>query len=57
MFSLIWRFFPGPKIIRVLAMLIMLAVLVWALIYYIYPAIQTLIPPPLTTVEEGGAVG
>lgn len=53
MLSLIWRFFPGPAVIRVLAMLIILAVLVWALIYYIYPAIQSFLPAPLATLEDG----
>lgn len=55
MFSLIWRFFPGPALVRIVAMLLVLAVLVWALIYFIYPAIQELLPAPLSAVEEPAA--
>ncbi|WP_166987903.1 hypothetical protein [Canibacter zhoujuaniae] len=52
MFSLIWRFFPGPAWARVLAMLLIAAVLVWALVFYIFPAIQELIPPPLSALDD-----
>lgn len=52
MFTLIYRFFPGPPIVRWLAMLLILALLVWALMFYIYPAIQSLVTPPPVTVEE-----
>lgn len=52
MFSLIWRFFPGPAWLRVIVMLAMLAGLVYALMYYIYPFAQEVIPAPPSLVEE-----
>jgi len=39
MFSLIWRFFPGPAIVRILAILAVAAVIVWALVTYVYPLV------------------
>ena len=37
MFSLLWRFFPGPVWLRVLILLLAAAALVWALVTYVYP--------------------
>ncbi len=37
MFSLIWRFLPGPALLRVLVMLAVLAGIVYALMFYGYP--------------------
>ena len=53
MFSLIWRFFPGPGWLRVLVILIVLALLVWALMVYVYPLVATLIPSPASEVGLG----
>lgn len=51
MFSLIWRFFPGPAVIKILVMLVVLAALVYALITYVYPWASMIIPVPESTVE------
>lgn len=37
---------------RIIAICSILVVLVWALLYFVYPAIQELIPPPESAVEE-----
>jgi hypothetical protein len=37
MFSLIWRFFPGPAWLRIIVILAVLAGLAYALIFYGYP--------------------
>lgn len=37
MFSLIWRFMPGPAWLRVLIMLLVLAAIVYVLVFYGYP--------------------
>lgn len=37
MFSLIWRFLPGPAIVRIIVMLAVLAGIVYALMFYGYP--------------------
>lgn len=50
MFSLIWRFFPGPAWLRVIVLLAVLAVLVYVLIEYVYPwvALELLDPEEVT---------
>ncbi|RRD60334.1 hypothetical protein [Leucobacter sp. OH1287] len=53
MFSLIWRFFPGPGWLRALVILVVLALLVWALMIYVYPLVATLIPSPVSEVGLG----
>ncbi|MBT1018668.1 hypothetical protein KJY77_05935 [Canibacter sp. lx-72] len=52
MFSLIWRFLPGPAWLRVLVILAAIVGLVFALVYYIYPLVQEILPEPPSTVEE-----
>lgn len=53
MFSLIWRFFPGPALLRVLIMLAVLAGIVYALMFYGYPwAAQFVEPADISTVGE-----
>ncbi|MGD9606281.1 MAG: hypothetical protein AB7V10_02255 [Leucobacter sp.] len=37
MFSLLWRFFPGPAWLRVIVLLIAAVALIWALVTYVYP--------------------
>lgn len=37
MFSLIWRFFPGPAWLRIVLILIVIAALVYVLMFYAYP--------------------
>lgn len=37
MFSLIWRFFPGPAWLRIVLILAIIAGLVYALMFYAYP--------------------
>ncbi len=37
MFSLIWRFLPGPAWVRIFVILAVIAGLVYALVFYGYP--------------------
>lgn len=41
MFSLLWRFFPGPAWIRIFVILLVAAALVWAILTYVYPWVAT----------------
>lgn len=50
MFSLIWRFFPGPAWLRVIVLLIAAAALVWAVIEYVYPWVLEQFPEQEVTV-------
>lgn len=51
MISLIWRFFPGPAVLRILMILAFLAALVYVLITYVYPYAATYFITEETTVE------
>lgn len=51
MFSLIWRFFPGPRWFRVIVIVLALAALVYALITWVYPWVATVIPEPQSTLD------
>ena len=51
MFSLIWRFFPGPAWIRLFVILAVLAAVVYTLIAFVYPYVATLLVTHETTVE------
>lgn len=51
MFSLLWRFFPGPAWLRILVLLLVAAALVWALITYAYPYAAALLTNEESTVN------
>lgn len=51
MFSLIWRFFPGPAWLRVVVLLGCAAALIWALITYVYPYAATMLMTEEATVN------
>jgi hypothetical protein len=51
MFSLLWRFFPGPAWLRVIVLLVAAAALVWALITYVYPYAANLLVVDESTVN------
>ena len=52
MFSLIWRFFPGPAWFRVIVLLLVAAALVYALIAYVYPWVALQLPEQEVTVDS-----
>lgn len=52
MFSLIWRFLPGPVWVRIVAILAVAAVLVYALITWVYPYAATLLMTEEATVNS-----
>ncbi len=53
MFSLIWRFLPGPALLRVIVILAVLGGIVYALMFYGYPwAAAHLEPTDIATVSE-----
>ncbi|WP_427870099.1 hypothetical protein [Leucobacter luti] len=51
MFSLLWRFFPGPAWFRVIVLLVVLAALVYVLIEYVYPWVALQLPGEEVTVN------
>lgn len=56
MFSLLWRFFPGPAWLRVIVLLLALVALVYALITWVYPWVALIIPEPESTIEGAQAL-
>lgn len=50
MFSILWRFFPGPAWLRVIVLLVALAAVVYALITYVYPWVALQLPEEDVTV-------
>lgn len=52
MFTLLWRFFPGPAWLRVIVLLAAAAVLVYALIAYVYPWVALQLPEQEVTVTS-----
>ncbi|WP_164512868.1 hypothetical protein [Leucobacter chromiireducens] len=50
MFSILWRFFPGPAWLRVIVLILALAALVYALIAYVYPWVALQLPEQEVTV-------
>lgn len=52
MFSLLWRFFPGPAWLRVIVLLAAAAALVYLLIAYVYPWAATQLPQENVTINS-----
>lgn len=52
MFSMLWRFFPGPAWFRVIVLLLCAAALVYALITYVYPWVALQMPEQEVTVDS-----
>jgi len=52
MFSLLWRFLPGPAWVRILVMLVVLAVIVAVLVLVVYPQLASLLASEETTVQS-----
>ena len=51
MYAGLWRILPGPWWVRVLIMLIMIAAIVWALFYVVFPIVGPMITPDDVTIE------
>lgn len=51
MYAALWHVLPGPWWVRVLILLLLVAVVVWALFTYTFPWISQMITP------QDGAVG
>lgn len=51
MFSLIWRFFPGPAWLRILVIIAVLAAIVYALVMWVYPYVAELVMSEDSTVD------
>lgn len=52
MFSLLWRFFPGPAWLRVFVLVAAAAAVIFALITYVYPWVASILPPEEATITQ-----
>jgi hypothetical protein len=51
-YSALWRLLPGPWWVRVLLVLILVAAALFALVEWVFPAVNDLLPTPDVTVEQ-----
>ncbi|WP_200932259.1 MULTISPECIES: hypothetical protein [unclassified Microcella] len=52
MYAALWRALPGPVWLRVLIVLVLLAGILWALAYVVFPWAADVLLPQDVTVEE-----
>jgi hypothetical protein len=51
-FPFVWRVLPGPTVLKVIELLLLLAVVVFALFTWVFPFIAAdILPPPDGTVD------
>ena len=51
MYAALWRVLPGPWWVRVLILLVLLALILTALVTWVFPWVQTFIAPQDVTVK------
>lgn len=52
MYAALWRALPGPVWLRVLIVVALVAVILWALAYGVFPWVSDVLLPQDVTVEE-----
>lgn len=52
MYGALWRILPGPAWLRVLILMALLAVLLFCLIEWIFPWVNSILPTQEVTVDE-----
>lgn len=52
MYAALWRALPGPVWLRVLILLVLVAGILWALAYGVFPWVADVLLPQDVTVEE-----
>lgn len=52
MYAALWRLLPGPWWVRVLILLVLLAAVLYALVTWVFPFADSLIPSPDVTVDS-----
>jgi hypothetical protein len=53
MYAALWRVLPGPWWIRVLILLVLLAAILYALFFYVFPYVSDIVNPQDVTVGAG----
>jgi len=52
MYGALWRILPGPWIVKLLIVLILLAAIVYALFEYVFPWLEPHLPLNESTIED-----
>jgi predicted membrane protein len=52
MYAALWRVLPGPWWLRVLILIVALAVLIFVLVEWVFPWVQTFVAPQDVTVQK-----
>jgi hypothetical protein len=52
MYAALWRVLPGPWWVRVLILLVLIAAVLAALAFWVFPWVQTFITTPEVTVDQ-----
>jgi hypothetical protein len=52
MYSALWRILPGPAWVRVLILVSLLVLILFCLIEWVFPWVNTLLPTQEVTVDE-----
>jgi hypothetical protein len=51
-YGALWRALPGPWIVKLVLLLVLLAAALYALVEWVFPYVNTLVPAPDVTVEQ-----
>ena len=52
MYGALWRVLPGPWFVRLLLLVLLIAIVLAACFYFIFPWVNTLLGTPEVTVEQ-----
>ncbi|MCC6270005.1 MAG: hypothetical protein IT190_01870 [Microbacteriaceae bacterium] len=52
MYSALWRILPGPAWVRVLMLILLFVLILFCLIEWVFPWVNTLLPAQEVTVDE-----
>ena len=52
MYAALWRLLPGPLWLRILLVIVMVALVLAALVLWVFPWVDTFISAPEVTVEQ-----
>ncbi|ROS58131.1 hypothetical protein EDF38_2865 [Frigoribacterium sp. PhB160] len=52
MYGALWRILPGPWWVRLVIVLVLLAAALYALVEWVFPLVNEIIPAPDVTVED-----
>jgi uncharacterized protein involved in cysteine biosynthesis len=50
MYGALWRILPGPVWLRIVILVVLVAVLLWALVTWVFPLVDSLLGPQEGTV-------